>query len=275
MTREVNSNNKPFTLMLTVYSKNGGRQKLKIFARDYRKPYTFYIYRVATVNGKRTFELKFPVSPEKMLVGVYDPLTKPKNGFLPPERESFVVPFEEMKIVSLKTFDIWQTPETKSFLRLAQEFSDRAGINSAGKFYPSTYKSNDGLFQIDYYDQILDKQTGIALTTPARIGHSTGLIEVSKKHFRQYTVPMRIVILLHEYSHKYLNPMVGKSIGDETGADLNALYVYLGNGYPDLEAHQAFLYVFKNANNEENAKRYKIIDNFITRFTRGEITKAA
>jgi len=273
MTREIHASYKQFTLVFTVYVK--GRQKLKVFARDLKKPYTFYIFRTATVNGKRTFELKFPVSPDKMLIGVYDPATKPKQGFLPVDKENFKVPENEMRIQKLRTYDIWQTPETKSFLKLAVEFSNNAGIYTSGKFYPSTYKSNDGKFRIDYYDQIIDKETGIAMTTPARVGHNTGLIEVSKKSFLNYTVPMRIVILLHEYSHKYLNPQIGRKISDETGADINALYIYLGNGFPDLEAHQAFLYVFKNANTDENARRYRVINDFITKFSEGKIAKAA
>ena len=82
---------------------------------------------------------------------------------------------------------------------------------------------------------------------------------------------MRMIILLHEYSHKYLNPTVNKPIAYETGADINALRIYLALGYPPSEAHYAFLHVFKDANNHQNHKRYEIIKDFIYKFTNGEI----
>ena len=127
-------------------------------------------------------------------------------------------------------------------------------------------------FIVDYYNQIVDWQsTWLPLTTPARVGHTSGIIEVSRKHFLTYTVPMRILILLHEFSHKYLNHKIGRATSDEVAADINALYIYLAHGFPDLEAHQAFLYVFKDANNAENARRYRVINDFITKFNEGKI----
>jgi hypothetical protein len=111
------------------------------------------------------------------------------------------------------------------------------------------------------------------LTTPARIGHNTGIIEVSKNKFMQYTIPMRLIILLHEFSHKYLNPKIDKPISYETGADIQGLYVYLGKGWSPYEAHKTFLQVFKNANNEPNHKRYKIINDFIAKYEKGQISK--
>ena len=120
---------------------------------------------------------------------------------------------------------------------------------------------------------ILDKKTNKLLTTPARIGHNTGVIEVSKNKFLQYTVPMRLIILLHEFAHKYLNPHIDRPISYESGADIQGLYVYLGKGWSPYEAHKTFLQVFKNANNEPNHKRYKIINDFISRYEKGQVSK--
>ena len=97
-------------------------------------------------------------------------------------------------------------------------------------------------------------------------------IALSKSKFIGYTVPMRLIILLHEFAHKYLNPKIDKPINYETGADIQALYIYLGKGWSPFEAHKSFLYVFRTASSEENHKRYKIINDFISKYDRGEIS---
>ena len=51
---------------------------------------------------------------------------------------------------------------------------------------------------------------------------------------------MRLIILLHEYSHKYSNPKIGRKIEDEVAADINALRMYLSKGYSEVEAQYAF-----------------------------------
>lgn len=186
-----------------------------------------------------------------------------------PNNEDKSFEITEFRVDKLKTCDLWATPLTFSFIKFAQDFSNNASVFSAGKKTPDIYRSDCSNFTIDYYDVIQHK--GKPITTPARIGHNKGIIEVSKKAFLGYTVPMRMLILLHEYSHKWLNPRIGRDIGDETAADINALNIYLSLGYPDMEAHQAFLTVFRRANNESNHKRYLIINDFITRFKNGEI----
>lgn len=51
---------------------------------------------------------------------------------------------------------------------------------------------------------------------------------------------MRLIILLHEFSHKFLNPKIDKPISYETGADIQGLYIYLGKGWSPYEAHKTF-----------------------------------
>jgi hypothetical protein len=100
------------------------------------------------------------------------------------------------------------------------------------------------------------------LETPARISKDNGTIQVSQKKFIPDTVPMRMAILLHEYSHYYVN----KDINDETEADLNGLLIYLGLGYPRFEGHEAFLKTFINTPTEMNKVRYDKIKAFIDDF---------
>ena len=73
---------------------------------------------------------------------------------------------------------------------------------------------------------------------------------------------MRMAILLHEFSHFYLN----EKIDDEMEADLNGLLIYLSLGYPRIEAYQAFLETFRERPNNLNKARYDLINKFINDF---------
>ena len=110
-------------------------------------------------------------------------------------------------------------------------------------------------------------------TTPARIGHRTGVIDVSKLHFDRYTIPMRMCILLHEFSHKYRNPKIDLEISNEVGADLNALYIYLGLGYSKVDAIFVFANVFLKAQSQGNMVRMRKIMDYIKRFENQEFAK--
>jgi hypothetical protein len=263
---EIPSNYHSFQLNISIDTKELSR--IRIIALDPNKPATRYVDRSGKLNGKRTFELKFPISPKKLKIVIYNVA----NGNLPyGEDDSFSI--VDMKVEKLPQYDVWWNKDTQNFYNFAVEFSQNAGILSAGDGKPHIYRSDDGKFTIDYYNNIVDKKTNKLLTTPARIGHNTGVIEVSKNKFLQYTVPMRLIILLHEFAHKYLNPHIDRPISYESGADIQGLYVYLGKGWSPYEAHKTFLQVFKNANNELNHKRYKIINDFISRYEKGQVSK--
>jgi hypothetical protein len=71
-----------------------------------------------------------------------------------------------------------------------------------------------------------------------------------------------MAILLHEYSHFYLN----SDIANETEADLNGLTIYLGLGYPIREAYEAFAITFIGFPSAQNNVRYDIINRFIREY---------
>lgn len=256
-------NKVPFTLAVKI--KTNQPENLVIQVLDNNKSKTAYISRDTFINGEREYFLNLPQSPTAALVQIFN--VKTKNPLL--KDKSFEV--LDIRPETLEEKPVWMSQDTKSFVQFAQFFAENASILSAGRLKPDIYRSNNNKFHIDYYIKLFDRKTQEVLATPARIGHSSGVIEVSKSDFINYTVPMRMIILLHEYAHKYLNPSINKPIGYETGADINALNIYLSLGYPPSEAHYAFLHVFKDSNNEENAKRYRIISDFIDRFTRGQI----
>lgn len=264
MVFSIPSNGLPFTLIIGI--KTNSPENISINAKDFSKPNTYYISRKGVVNGYQEYELKFPQSPKLLVFNIFNS----KNGnFQSNEDKSFKI--TKFEANECKTYPLWADSDVTNFVKFAKEFSSNASVLSGGDFKPSIYRSDCGKFCIDYYDKIRNRKTGQYVSTPARIGHNTGIIEISKSDFEKYTVPMRMVILLHEFSHKYMNPKVNREISDEVAADINALNIYLSLGYPDLEAQYAFLKVFKGANNKLNHKRYLILDDFIKKFAKGNL----
>ncbi len=241
-----------------------GPEKIQVIVQDVNKPNTFYTDRWTTVNGKQRFFVRMPLSPYEALISIYNA----KNGNL---RQGDDTTFKVLKVQAgplKRKMDCvnWNNPKIRDFVQFAEQFSENAGILSAGKFpNGSTYISDEGNFRIDYFDDIRTKR-GLVIQTPARISQSKGIIQVSKEHYKKFTVPMRIAILLHEFSHFYLN----KNMEDETEADLNGLLIYLALGYPRIEAYQSFLSTFKDTPTEQNKERYEILHQFITNFERNK-----
>jgi hypothetical protein len=250
--------NKKLTLTVSVLTKSP--QKIQIATVDKEKPYTVYTTRAGWVNGKRKFEVPLPETPENLTIHVFNE----KNGWKIKNDPTFKV--EKFGIDPLKTWQIWMTPDQKEFLEFAQQFSENAGILATNP--NQTYKSRTGKYQILYTDDIRN-DAGKVLSTPARISNKTAIIEISKNAFIKYSVQMRMIILLHEFSHFYVN----KIKKNEAQADLNALYFFLGSGYSPIEAHRAFLSVFDNADSAQNEMRYQLIKKYIIDFMDGKIAE--
>ena len=155
---------------------------------------------------------------------------------------------------------------------MAEYFCKSCGYSEASKdgiFYETENKE----FRIRYYTQIRNPNTGEVQNTPARIGNATGIIDISQEKFIRYTIPMRMVIILHEFSHKFKNPAMGLRISNEKGADINALYMYLGSGYSKIDAITVFAKVFLKAQTKSNMERMRYIMDYIQKFENGEFAK--
>lgn len=259
----------PFTLQLGIQTKQP--ERIRVVTSDNMKPHTLYTNREFQVNMSGGVELKLPVPPEVLVVNVWNG----SGRFYKSEKEDQSFKVVKFDVVPLKTWQIWLSPSDNEFIKFAQEFSERAGYISATmpNGYPSVYSSDNRKFYINYYDKIVDKQTGKTVGTPARIGHQTGKIDVSKSDFISYTVPVRMIILLHEYCHKFKNPQNGFKIGNEESADILAANIYMSLGYSENEAMIGFAKVFKNANSIENQKRLQILRDFMRKFLAGTLPK--
>jgi len=245
----------PQTLVITIETKKP--EKIWLCVSDYENEKRKFTERHLTINGRETLEVMMPVSPKKCKICIFNE----KNGKTLKDNS-----FKVLKITNapLKTrLDVvgLQNPNVRNFVKFAQEFCFHLQ-----ELEPATYKSDNGKFFIKLLPSIVGA-SGRELNTPARTNKETGEIEVSKKSFYYLTIPEMMAILLHEFSHFYISD----DIDDEVAADLNGLLIYLGLGYPRIEAIEAWSGVFENANNQENQERFKIIDNFIKDFEANKI----
>lgn len=237
--------------------------RFRVVAADDGKPNSRYVDRIMKVDGKKTVHLKFPISPDAAVISVAN-IANPSDA-------SFTVTIEEKPLVQ---YAVWLDGETRQFLKLAEKFSQSCGFMSPHHM-GREFKTSDEKFRIKYFPTIVNYATGQQVDTPARIGHSTGIIEVAKNKFDDYTVPMRMCILLHEFSHVYRNPKNNLPISHEQGADLNSLYIFLGLGYSKIDAINVYGKVFLKAKTPQNLERMRNIINYIQRFEKGEVAQIA
>lgn len=247
------SDNREMMLYITILCR--GTKWFRVWAEDLGKQNSKYADRLIEVTNSRTIHFNFPVSPKQLFLGCV-------NARDIKDQDFEVIVKEE----PLKKYDIYQDTDTKQFLQLAVNFSQTCGFDLPKNNRGTLYATPDSKFNIKYYPVIIDRPTGNAMSTPARIGHNTGQIEVSAVKFLRYTIPMRICILLHEYSHKYRNPKIGLKISNEFGADVNGLYLYLGNGWSKVDAICVFAKVFLKAQTDGNIQRMRKIQEYIRNF---------
>jgi Zn-dependent protease with chaperone function len=238
--------------MIKVVVRTTSPQKIVLKVSDSSQANTYFTDRTKTVNGEQELFVRMPLSPNTAILSIYNE----KNGNQPKGQDNS---FEVVKIEK-EDLDI-TLPQTKmdtmsvrNFVKFAQKFAYNAGWISAPKDYVSTV----GGYKIEYLPFIINSK-GEKMATPARISTKNGRIQVSQEAFRNMTIPMRMAILLHEYSHYYLNT----DITNETEADLNGLTIYLGLGYPIREAYAAFTETFIGYPSAQNKQRYDIINRFI------------
>jgi hypothetical protein len=240
-----------FTLLIKVKTDKPEKIHLKVSDADQRN--TIFTDRWKTVNGDCSFYVRMPVSGKVSLINIYN-----ENVGEYKEDNSFEV-VDIKKIPLEKRLDVvdFTNNDLRSFINFCTKFCFNAGVLSSG-----TYRSSDNRFRIEYLPTIISSKSGKELQTPARISKDNGVIQVSQKKFTPDTVAMRMAILLHEYSHFYVN----KDIDNESEADLNGLLIYLGLGYPRFEGHEAYLKTFISTPTEMNKHRYDKIKSFIDNF---------
>lgn len=222
------------TLGITLQSSSP--TKISLIVEDAEKEEVVFTERTGQINGYATYYVRLPIAPDIALIDV--------------EGETSNVEVVDVEIMALPTDmsnPLFKQSDVMSFINFAEEFSYNASILDAN----AEYYSDDDKYKIKYLSDIVDA-AGVSLNTPARISQKSGLIEVSKKDFLRYTIPMRLAILLHEFAHFFVN----KNMEDEVEADRNSLILYMGLGYPRIDAYNVYLDVFENTPTELNKERY-------------------
>lgn len=248
---KVPTRHEELTLIIKVLTQEPTKIRIKVI--DESQVDTSFTDRFKTVDGESIFYVRMPVSPQNALVYVYN---EDKGNLMQGQDDTFEV--ESITKGALeKKLDVidFSNAEVRSFVNFATRFCYNAGTLPSG-----TYVSDDRKFVIKYLPIIEDD--GKEQSTPARIDITNGNIEISKKQFVKFTIPNRMAILLHEFSHVYLND----NVDDEVEADLNSLLIYLGLGYPRIDAFEVFAKTFMNAPSEQNKDRYDKIKSFIDNF---------
>ena len=248
------------TLKITV--KSNTDISLRLIVKDADKENTVFTDRNREFSGTFIFYVRMPLCGNKTDIMLFDESN-------PQDDSSFsLVSIERMALQKRMDLIDLKNGQLRRFIKFAQRFAFNAGCirtndpNNDKDFY----YSDDGQFFIKYLPDIVD-ENGDVLPTPSRIESGSGIIEVSQNDFIGYTVPMRMAILTHEFSHVFLNV----NPNDETEADLNGLLIYLSLGYPRIEAHEAWIDTFENSPTDGNMERYEIMEQFIEDFENGNL----
>tara|TARA_R110000751_G_scaffold42949_1_gene99348 strand:- start:792 stop:1622 length:831 start_codon:yes stop_codon:yes gene_type:complete len=257
--REFNTNGNACLLNIEVYTNSP--ENIRLIISDADNQFTKYVDRRRVVDGLETFKIGLPIAPKKAVIKVANEVS---SGMYSPE--GFRIEDVYSTTLPTRTYCInYNNEYIRKFLPFIQKFCARAGYLEAGG---ETYYDSSKTFTIRYFNE-LRARSGRVLTTPARVHAKTGIIEISAEYFRKYTIPMRLAVMLHEFSHFYVN----EDIDNEIEADLNGLAMYLSLGYPRISAFNSFIGVFQNAPTSMNAERYSVLEDFIAKFESGDYKK--
>ncbi len=245
---------------VTVYQPS----RIRLIVEDADQENTVFTNRFLDIqSGNDTFLVRLPLVGKNTNVVVFNEF----NGLSENDSSFAVTNISKQHLVKRLDLIDFRNPKIKNFVVFAQKFCYNAGVLRTND--PTNdndvYVSDCKQYAIKYLDVIVD-ENGRPIPTPASI-QTNGLIDACCIQFRDYTVPMRMAILLHEFAHIYLN----QDPANETEADLNGLMVYLSLGYPRVEAFEAWIDTFWEVDTDENLQRYKIMEDFITNFEKNKI----
>lgn len=184
---------------------------------DPTSPKTEYFSQKLVVSGTDKVELNCPQSPRRLKIIIW-------SG----DNKKFTIPSIQVYPFS-RSLNF--TQDTNPDIKFIERFSRISGRLPARR----TYRGKGSNFKIQLLP-VIRRDDGSEHTTPARIHESLPLVQVSKKHFDRMTIPQRVAILGHEYSHNFIN----YNQDSEKEADSNMKEIYEELGYPKLEAVYAF-----------------------------------
>ena len=247
---------KPFHLILGLRILRPVSLRITVFDSITKR---IYAQRRLKLTKSLDLLIKMPIAPDELTARIVaENQTPVQKGFI----------LERIEVKADTKCPLELTENDGKFIAFAKWFATELPRLEAGE--KGTIYQSEG-FSILYLDSL--KDGGTELTTPARIDRSSGMIEVSKKAVADYTVPMLIIMLLHEYGHKWKNPEFGKEVANELTADIIAVHIALNLGFDYTEVENCYRAVFAKKDTDLNRKRMKAISEFIRLFRANEPTR--
>lgn len=244
---------KPFNMVLDLIVERPVKLGITIFDPKTKR---IYSERKLQLARSRKLLFKLPIVPDELSAKIVD--LSLNLGV-----KTFKI--NEIKIKADTKCPVELTDGDKNFIRFAKWFSVNASELETGK--QGTLYQSEG-FTLLYLDKLAEN--GVELTTPARIQRDSGIIEISKNATKDYTVPMLIVMLLHEYSHKWKNAEYGRKVSNEMSADIIAVHIALNLGFDSREVHKCFEAIFAKKDTDQNRKRLSAVRYFMKIFLGSE-----
>lgn len=217
----VNTKTLPCTVNFIITTGDGSRVPIYIVGYDPLNQNTQYFRSRFLISGKEEINLNCPQSPRLLKIIVWS------------EDD---MPFQ-LPMVTLSYLDVSKSDDP--IIKFIELFS-----RICGRLRPGNYVADGVPFTIQFKRNIYTDE-GEPHPTPARIHTELPLVQVSEAKFDQMTIPERVIILLHEVSHNFIN----NDQDDELESDQNALAIYNELGYPKIEAVNAFGNIMADTDN--------------------------
>jgi hypothetical protein len=192
----------PCTIKVSIAANKACVVYLNVYDADLPNTYFMKRFRTYAAGDRNTLFVQMPITGNAAIVEVFS--ASVDEGKFTIEGVQKIGLARQIDVSNLRNENV------KNFVPFAQRFSYNASVLDT--FSNRNYVSDKGGFQIKYSPSITDNAL-----TPARINKVTKVIEVSRAKFLPMTVPMRMCILCHEFSHLYLN----QDMNNELEADLN------------------------------------------------------
>lgn len=147
----------------------------------------------------------------------------------------------------------------KELLDFATSFSEKYKECEAG-----SYSSENMKYNLDYVDIIIDKSTNNPVTTCARIAHSSGVIELSKRDFMQeeYTSDFLFLMIIWCVTCREIKKLY-PSESEISISDKIAFEYYVSTGRSKKNAALGFLKMTSNNMSSFNMERYRVVSKIL------------
>ncbi len=242
--------------------------QIRLVVADAKQDNTMFTNRSEQINGLHHFYVRMPQSGSQTIINVFN---EKVGNYRDGEDSSFTIcgiehgnKYNGVEVLPLEC-KIAVRDISNTVIRQFVEFAQKVSFN-AGFCTPGEYRSSPNGFIIKIIEGMIKTKNAegklVDISTPMRVSEDDGLIEASEAQVSMMTVPMRMALFLHEFSHFWMN----EKMDSEIEADIRALHLYLSLGYPFVEARDAFIETFAGNKTAENELRAQIIEVYIQEF---------